>query len=256
MHSPATLRNPLPSVDYRAGLFLPGGTGVLAAPTRRIILSFGLVYLAVPFVFCLSGGGFRAYYGYLIYVPLLLAFGHAWSESETLRSPNGLAANRLVFVGAAAVAVMLGLPLRLLLTRACCEVTPRAELMRVVGSHVHADDVVYSEYFTFFESKSITGQVYALFSARGLWPVYPSGLELTQEERKRVNVIIVGSIRRIPSRTISAANGPRWRRLSATPRLRASWPEFRSLAEGWKRFSTTLPTRGSGSKSGVQVPGT
>jgi hypothetical protein len=172
------------------GYFLAVRPGALAAHTRRIILSFGLVYLAVPLVFCLSAD-FRAYYAYMIYVPLLLAFGHAWSESGVLGSPNGGAADRFVFIGAAAAAIIVGLPLRLLLTAAFCQVAPRAELMNVVASRVHADDVVFSEYFTFFESKMITPNVYVPFSAKGLCPILASGLELAREERKRVNVIIV-----------------------------------------------------------------
>ena len=171
------------------GYFVAGRWGLLAGHTRRIILSFGLVYLVVPLVFCLSAD-FRAYYAYMIYAPLLLAFGHAWSETEALGPPNRPAAARLVFVGAGVAAVILGLPLRLFLTATFCEVTPRAELMRVVASRLHADDVVFSEYFTFFEAKRITPHLYVPFSAKGLSPIYSSGLELAREERKRVNVII------------------------------------------------------------------
>jgi len=172
------------------GYFLVARSAVLAARTRRIILSFGLVYLAVPLVFCLSAD-FRAYYAYMIYLPLLLAFCHVWSESETLRPPNRAGGHRLIFAGAGVAAVILGLPLRLLLTGTFCEVAPRAELMNVVASHLRADDEVFSEYFTFFEVKMITPHVYVPFSARGLCPICASGLELTQEERRRVNVIIV-----------------------------------------------------------------
>jgi len=171
------------------GYFVAGRWGLLAGHTRRIILSFGLVYLAVPLVFCLSAD-FRAYYAYMIYAPLLLAFGHAWSETEALAPPNRPAAARLVFVGAGVAAVILGLPLRLFLTATFCEVTPRAELMKVVASRLHADDVVFSEYFTFFEARRITPHLYVPFSAKGLSPIYSSGLELAREERKRVNVII------------------------------------------------------------------
>jgi hypothetical protein len=172
------------------GYFLVRRYSVLAAQARRIILSFGFLYFAVPFVFCLSAD-FRAYYAYMIYLPLLLAFGHACSESETLGPPNRPAPDRLVFLAAGAAAIILGLPLRLSLTAAFCQVAPRAELMNIVASRVHADDVVFSEYFTFFESKMITPHVYVPFSAKGLSPICASGLELTQEERRRVNVIIV-----------------------------------------------------------------
>jgi hypothetical protein len=78
-----------------------------------------------------------------------------------------------------------------MLTVAGCEVTPRAELADVVASRVHRDDVVFSEYYTFFETKRITPNVYAPFSAKGLCPIGPSGLDLTSEQRSRVNVMIV-----------------------------------------------------------------
>lgn len=173
------------------GYFLVRRSGVLAARSSRIILSFGFVYLAVPLVFCLSAH-FSAYYAYLIYVPLLVAFGHAWSESETLGPPNRPAADRLVFAGAAVTAILVGLPLRLLLTTTFCEVAPRAQLMNVVAAHLRPDDVVFSEYFTFFESKMITPNVYVPYSAMGLNYPYVLGLvELTQQQRKQVSVIIV-----------------------------------------------------------------
>jgi hypothetical protein len=130
---------------------------------------------------------------------LLLAFGHvdaeAWS-GQSLRRP---ALARFVVVGAALAAVCLGLPLRLLLTAAFCEVTPRAELMNQVAAQVHPDDVVFSEYATFFEAKRVTPQVYVPFSARGLGPISRAGLDLTPEQREHVSVMIVSPGQKDPT---------------------------------------------------------
>ena len=172
------------------GFSLAARSAVFAPSERRIVLTYGLVYLAVPVVFCLAGD-FRAYYAYMIYVPLVLGFGCAWSESKAgggLGRPTG---GRIIFVVSGIAAILVGLPLRLGLTVAFCDVEPRAELENIIASRIGRDDVVFSEDFTFFETKRMTPHVYVPFSAKGLCPIGLSGLDLTAEERSRVNVMIV-----------------------------------------------------------------
>ena len=172
------------------GLFAFRSWGSWLPQTRRIILSVGLVYGTVPLVFNLSAD-FRSYYAYMIYVPLVLAFTHVFSEILAQQIPGRARISDKVFVGAAMAAMLIGLPLRLLLTTAFCNIAPRPDLRNVLATHLRPDDVVFSEYFTFFEAKTMTPSVYAPFSAKGLAHISDLGLELTPKQRARVDLMIV-----------------------------------------------------------------
>jgi len=159
-------------------------------PSTRSFMVFALgLYFLIPPFFNLVGH-YAFYYSYMRFIPVLLGLFAVYQETPKDRA-GGVALK--VFLGGAIVAAgMVGLPLRLGLTLACCEVASRGELRRVVGSAIRPTDEAFSEYAVFFEVKERTKVVYDPYSSSVLAPSrIAGGLDLTPEQKKNVSVMVI-----------------------------------------------------------------
>jgi hypothetical protein len=183
----------------------------LSHTTRRFVIYCLVLLFGVPPLFNLIGH-FAFYYSYMRFVPAVLAIFAVHSELSSTSS--GLRPMlRLVFPATLAVAMMVGLPLRLAVTAATAKVAPRQEIQRIVSSAIRPDDVVLCDYAYFFEVKRAARSVYDRFCSPVLCPsVIPGGRDLTPEQRESITVLV---IRPNEKETLQRYFGHQWAAISA-----------------------------------------
>ena len=162
----------------------------LPLATRKLVLYSLVLVFGVPALFQVVGH-FVLYYSYLLYVPACLALFAACSE---LAATGAGGAGRWVkpaFAATVAGAILTGLPLRLGLVAACSKLVPRAEIQRIVGSHVSAQDVVFSDYPAFFEVKQVARTVYDFYCSSVLYPTGVPGRDLSPAEKRAVSALVI-----------------------------------------------------------------
>jgi hypothetical protein len=168
---------------------------IIAFCFRRSLFANGkaLVYLLalffiIPVVFSFTGH-FAFYYSELIFVPLVLTFSALYSEAVGAAGQPIL--KRLFFPVCAAASAAVGLPIRLLLCAVFVHLTPRNVQQDIVRAHVHSDDVVFSDYASFFEAKQVAQTVFVPVYSTNFARISLQGHEFTPEEKKEITVLIV-----------------------------------------------------------------
>jgi len=149
-----------------------------------------LLFFGVPLVFNFTGH-FAFYYSYMIYVPLVLAFLMAYESlaggaNRMLRALAGGA-----FFLAVLGAMLLGLPMRLLLSASFCEIVPREKYTPIIQSQIKREDVVLSHFAAFFEAKQVARKVYSPMYARRFINLSVRAHDFSPEERKQMTVLIM-----------------------------------------------------------------
>ena len=116
-------------------------------------------------------------------------------------------------LGALCATLLLGLPMRLALTMACCNVAPRSEIQKIVGGHIRPDDVVCSELDVFFEVKQSARIVYDTFySSALLYMPFAGAHDFSPEEKLSLTVLV---IRPSDAERITSMLGGQWRAVTA-----------------------------------------
>jgi hypothetical protein len=87
--------------------------------------------------------------------------------------------------------MLLGLPLRLGLTRTFCKIVPRSQFREALNSCVTSNDVVFCDFQAFFEAKQLAQHVYSPLYSREFIDMGSFGHEFTPSERKTITVAVV-----------------------------------------------------------------
>lgn len=128
----------------------------LQRPNRFLARYVVTLYLIVPIIFSFTGH-FSPFYGYMIYIPLV--FGLFALRSEAL---NGLQAGKrleFIFIFAIATAMLVGLPMRLALPSAYCQIVPGRLIRDNIQAKVRPEDVVFCEPTVYFETRQAARRV-------------------------------------------------------------------------------------------------
>jgi hypothetical protein len=175
-----------------------GGLAVLLAMswrglgklTRQLVAYCLLLSLGVVVLFNMIGY-FALYYSYMRFVPAVLALFAVYCEAAQAGDNRGRL-RRWVFELTVVVAVVMGLPFRLVLASAMYDIAPRSEIRRQVRAHVTPSDGVFTEQAAFFEAKQITRVVYDVYSSPTFYSMQAMGTrEFTPERKNAVTVLIV-----------------------------------------------------------------
>lgn len=175
-----------------------GGLAVLLAmswkglgeSTRQLVVYCLVLSLGVVVLFNLIGH-FGFYYSYLRFVPAVLALFAVYCQVTQAGDSSGRL-RRWVFGLTLVVAVVMGLPLRLVLASALYDIAPRSEIRRQVRAHVTPSDAVFTEHAAFFEAKQITRVVYDIYSSPTFYFMQVAGTrEFTPERKNAVTVLII-----------------------------------------------------------------
>jgi hypothetical protein len=183
------------------------------------------LYLIVPAVFTFTGH-FSPFYGYMIYIPLVFGLFALRSES-TIKSQSGKW-NESTFVLAIGAAMLLGLPLRLALPSAYCQMVPRKVIRDNIQTRVHSEDIVFCEPTVYFEARQAAKHV--------LTTDYFEFRKFSESQKAAVSVMI---IKPESLEFFSKFFGGRWRKSSepfgdscAAPRI----PGFQRLETFLRRY--------------------
>jgi len=169
------------------GYFSLRGYRLVDAATRQAILGAALIFLCIPLIFNLVGH-FAFYYSYLLYVPVVLVLCRTYSRSEGIGTAFS---RRIVFGLSAALAILVGLPLRLLLTAAFCHLAPRQEVVHAIRSAIRQGDVVFCQYACFFEAKQVASGVYVPMYSKVLVNLSDQAHDFTPAEKKSITLMVV-----------------------------------------------------------------
>ncbi len=165
----------------------------LNSRARRIVIFCAILIFATPVLFNVIGH-FAFYYSYVRFVPAVFAFFVVWSALSDMQMSGELSSSPLVtslFAGTLALAMAVGLPMRLVLTAMTAHIVPRKDIQRTIASHVRANDVALCDYAYFFETKRITKNVYDRMCSPVIEPLFIPGRDLTDEQKRSVSVLII-----------------------------------------------------------------
>jgi hypothetical protein len=159
----------------------------LGAETRKFRYLLAL-FLVIPWIFSFSAH-IAFYYSYMLYVPLVLAFSLAYSNTRLAGTRRRIV--NLMFAVCAAGAILLGLPSRLLLCGISYRVAPRSVVQEVIKEHVQPQDVVFVDYSDFFEAKQCAQRVFIPAYSTNFVKISARGHDFSPEEKKQISVLIV-----------------------------------------------------------------
>jgi hypothetical protein len=170
----------------------------LASATRSLVLYCAILVFGTPALFNLVGH-YAFYYSYARVVPATLAFFAVWSS--LLRPPSVPDASKAAGSSFArlnwfcltilALALAVGLPLRLAMTAMTAKIADRREVQALLRAHIHPEDVVCSDYAYFFEVKRTARRVYDRFCSPALLWTFIPGRDLTPEQKNSVSVLVI-----------------------------------------------------------------
>ena len=155
----------------------------------RDVLFVLAVAIIIPFAFSFTAH-FAFYYEYMVYVPLTLVFLALWDRGIQPLSQR-LDWKTVACAAIAASACVLGLPLRLLITRSFCEIVPRHEYTSLIQSALKPEDVIFADYPAFFECKSVAHLVYSPMYSRHFVNLSSAAQDFTAKEKQDVNVLAI-----------------------------------------------------------------
>lgn len=175
---------------------------------RKAIAFLVSLFFLIPPLFNFTGH-FQLYYAELTYVPLVLAFAMVYSQA--IATGNKPLLGRAVFPVCALAAAAVGLPLRLAICAGFMRLTARNVQQDVIRAHVRANDVVFSDYSSFFEVKQVAQNVFIPEYSTNFSTMSIEGHDFSPEEKKEITVLVVepGMIR-----TLSTYFGGEWKPVS------------------------------------------
>src|SRR5262249_25298986 len=136
-------------------------------------------------------------------------FFAALSDLSSAGEPRPGVRIKLLVLAPLSAALLLGLPMRLALTMACCNVMPRSEIQKIVSAHVRPGDVVCSELDVFFEVKQAARTVYDTFySSALLYMPFAGAHDFSPEEKRSMTVLV---IRPADAERITSLFGGEWK---------------------------------------------
>lgn len=153
---------------------------------RKLVLCSLVMLFGTPILFEIFGH-FAFYYSGLRFVPATLALFAVISDL----TPGRKSLLRWCLMASAIGAMLVGLPLRLGITVACCKLAPRENLQRIIAMHISPNDVAFTDHATFFEVKQIASTVYDPDTSVGLLSAFVRGYDLTDEQRRLVSVLVI-----------------------------------------------------------------
>ena len=121
------------------------------------------------------------YYSYMVYIPACLLL---LLTSDRIRQVEPSAKWRSRYlVYAAAAAITIGLPTRLIIAKTYINASSRAVITNEMQRHIHHDDIALVENAVFFEAKAVTHQIFGEF--------YFRFGKITDSEKSTVNVLVI-----------------------------------------------------------------
>jgi hypothetical protein len=180
----------LPLIAGLIGFWLFRPTSAPSRANRQAILLLVALVVAMPIVFNIIGH-FQIYYAYMVYTPLLLAFVAGYDAVSSGAAAARSSLLRIVFVGTAVAAGLVGLPSRLMLSKAFCQIGSRPAYAAFIQKHVTPNDVVYCDSNIFFETKHSIQRVFTPMFAKHTMKVSPQGHEFSPQEKQALTVMII-----------------------------------------------------------------
>jgi hypothetical protein len=169
--------------------------GRLSRFTKALVIYSLLLLVGAP-VFLNFAGHYQFYYAYVRFGPAVLIFFAAFSEVATAEASTSSRWLKAFLLLVVAGTMAVGLPLRLGITAMTSKLVPRSAIQSTVFNAVQPNDIVFTDDAAFFEVKRATRMVYDNWSSSNLLQMPLQGRDLTPEEKRAVNVLVIRPERR------------------------------------------------------------
>lgn len=195
------------AVPLLAGIVIAFFFGRQLFSNCRAIVYLMALFFGIPLLFNFTGH-FAFYYSELTYLPLVLAFSMIYSNAN---AASGLKMLKRAVLPLSALAAGIGLPLRLLLCATFVQFTPRHFQREIIQVHIRPEDVVFSDYNSFFEAKQFAQRVFIPEYSTNFATLSPEGHDFSPEEKQGITVLLVD-----PDRITNLKQyfGGRWKAVS------------------------------------------